>query len=96
MRTMLQIVIPVEPGNRAIKEEALGRLLEKTFSDIKPEAVYFLSMRGRRCCMAFFDLKSPADIPVIAEPLFMGLNAEIEFIPVMNAEELKQGLSRLE
>lgn len=95
MRTMLQIVIPVEPGNKAIKEEALGQLFEKTFALIKPEATYFLSMHGKRCCMAVFDLKSPADIPVIAEPLFMGFNADIEFIPVMNAEELKQGLSRL-
>jgi hypothetical protein len=95
MRTLLQIVVPVEPGNKAIKDEALGKLLEQTFAAIKPEATYFLSVHGRRCCMAFFDLKSPADIPSIAEPLFMGLNAEVEFIPVMNSEELKQGLSRL-
>jgi hypothetical protein len=95
MRTLLQIVIPVEPGNKAIKDQALGKLLEKTFSAIKPEGAYFLSMHGRRCCLAFFDLKSPADIPPIAEPLFMELNAEVEFIPVMNSEELHQGLSRL-
>jgi len=95
MRTLLQIVMPVESGNKAIKDEALSKVLDKVFSSIKPEATYFLSMRGKRCCMAFFDLKSPADIPVIAEPFFMGLNAEVEFIPVMNPEELKQGLSRL-
>ena len=95
MRTLLQIVIPVEPGNKAIKEEALGRLLEQTFTRIKPEATYFRSLCGRRCCMAFFDMKSPADIPSIAEPLFMELNADVEFIPVMNLEELTEGLSRL-
>jgi hypothetical protein len=95
MRTLLQIVVPVESGNKAIKDGALSQVLDKVFAAIKPEATYFLAVRGKRCCLAIFDLKSPADIPAIAEPLFNALNAELEFIPVMNAEELKQGLSRL-
>ncbi len=42
---------------------------------------------------AFFDMKDPAMIPQIAEPLFSGMNAEIDFIPVMNQAELQQGLA---
>ena len=80
MRTLLQIVMPVESGNKAIKDEALSQILGQVFSRIKPEATYFLAVRGRRSCMAFFDLKSPADIPSIAEPLFMGLNAEVAIL----------------
>src|SRR4051794_9385723 len=30
--------------------------------------------------------------PGIAEPLFVGLHAEIELVPVMNADDLKKGL----
>jgi hypothetical protein len=45
--------------------------------------------------LAVFDLKASADIPRIAEPLFMGLSASVEFIPCMNPEELKTGLAAL-
>jgi hypothetical protein len=34
-------------------------------------------------------------MPRIAEPLFMGLDATIEFMPCMNADDLKSGLSAL-
>ena len=36
-----------------------------------------------------------ADMPRVAEPFFMGLNAKVEYAPAMNAEDLKKGLSRL-
>ncbi len=32
-------------------------------------------------------------IPVIVEPLFMGMNAALTLIPVMNAEDLQKGLA---
>lgn len=36
-----------------------------------------------------FDLRGdPAQIPVIAEPLFRELEAEVEFVPVMTPDEL--------
>ena len=43
----------------------------------------------------FFDMKKPSDIPGIAEILFKGSNADLEFTPVMNAEDLKKALSSL-
>ena len=52
-------------------------------------------MDGLRTMIAVFDLKVTPDIVRIAEPLFMGINATVEFVPCMNAEELKSGLSSL-
>jgi hypothetical protein len=43
----------------------------------------------------FFDLKDPSQIPVIAEPFFMGLEAEVEMAPAMNAQDLEAGLARM-
>jgi hypothetical protein len=42
-----------------------------------------------------FDITGPSRIPQIAEPLFQGLDAHVEFIPVMNGDDLKKALSRL-
>jgi len=95
MRTLMRAVFPVEASNQAIKEGTLGAICEKVFAAIHPEAVYFMAQQGKRSCMVFFDLKSPSDIPSIAEPFFAGLNAEIEFLPVMSPDELVEGLKRI-
>jgi hypothetical protein len=44
--------------------------------------------------MLFFDLAEPSQMVEIAEPLFSQLNADVEFIPVMNAEDLRKGLGK--
>jgi hypothetical protein len=92
MRMMLKIVIPTETGNQAIKDGSLHKIFETTMSKIKPEAAYFIAERGQRCAMMFFDMNDASDIPSIAEPLFAGLNAKIQLLPAMNAEDLKKGL----
>jgi hypothetical protein len=39
-----------------------------------------------------FDIPDSAAIPAVVEPTFMHLDAEVEVVPVMNAEELGRGL----
>ncbi len=92
MRMMLTINIPTEAGNRAVKDGSLPKILEATVSKLKPEAAYFLADNGLRSAMIFFDLRNASDIPAIVEPLFLGLGAEVELVPVMNADDLKLGL----
>jgi hypothetical protein len=41
------------------------------------------------------DLKESSEIPSIAEHFFSRLNAAVELIPVMNAEDLREGLARI-
>jgi hypothetical protein len=93
MRTLMKVKLPIEAGNRAIKDGTLQEIIRKTLETIKAEAAYFMPMDGHRSMIAVFDLKSPADIPRIVEPLFLGLNASVDFVPCMNAEELRAGLS---
>ena len=94
MRTMIRITVPVDAGNRSIQDGSLPKTIAETIERLKPEAAYFFTDRGVRTGIMIVDFKDVSDIPVIAEPLFMGFNAAVEFIPVMNAEELKKGLSK--
>lgn len=92
---MLKWSVPVEKGNAMVADGSMGRVLEAVMAKAKPEAAYFTAQNGKRGGMMFFDLKEPADIPRIAEMLFQGANASVEFVPVMNAEDLKNALSSL-
>jgi hypothetical protein len=92
MRMMLKIAIPTETGNQAIKDGSLQKSFEVIMGKMKPEAAYFFSEHGLRSAMMIFDMKDASEIPAIAEPLFAGLNARIQLLPVMNADDLKKGL----
>lgn len=63
--------------------------------DLKPEAAYFLANDGKRSGILVFDMDDPSQIPQIAEPLFQALEAEVEFVPVMNADDLRRAFSKL-
>ncbi len=95
MRTLLKVSIPVESGNRGIKDGNLENSIQGIMKRLAPEAAYFYPENGRRTMLMVFDMKSPADMPSITEPLFMDLNASVEMYPVMNAEDLKKGLSAM-
>lgn len=94
MRTLLRAVFPVEASNAAIVNGTLGALLEKMVAQLKPEAAFFYAHDGKRSANFIFDMKESSDIPVIAEPLFMALNASIEFYPVMNLDDVRAGLEK--
>lgn len=92
MRMLLKMQMEVEAGNRAIKDGSFGEMLEGVMDQIKPEAAYFTAIDGKRTALIFFDLREPAQIPAVAEPFFMGVNAAIELLPVMTAEDVQKGL----
>jgi hypothetical protein len=92
---MIRVKIPVEAGNASIQSGRLPRMMERILGELKPEAAYFTSDGGIRTALFFVDLKDVADIPKLAEPFFMELNASVELLPVMNAEDLKRGLGQI-
>lgn len=95
MRMLLKVSIPVAKGNQAIQDGTQARVMENMMSTIKPEAAYFFADNGRRGGFMVFDMTDPSQIPVIAEPLFQELEAELEFYPVMNQEDLMKGLTEV-
>lgn len=95
MRMMLRWTVPVEKGNTMVNDGSMGTLVESLMKQLQPEAAYFLAEGGERSGMVFFDMKDSSDIPRIAEVLFQGADAAVEFVPVMNADDLKRALSSL-
>ena len=61
---------------------------------LKPEAAYFAPLDGKRSGMLFFDIAEPSQIVEVVEPLFLNLDAAVEIVPVMNAEDLRKGLAK--
>lgn len=94
MRTLVRITMDTAAGNAAVQNGTLEKLIGSTMEAHKPEAAYFYAHEGKRTASFIIDLKSSADIPSIAEPWFMGVNANVTFIPVMNADDLKAGLAK--
>jgi hypothetical protein len=93
MRMMMKVSIPVEAGNKAIKDGSLARAIQSTTERLKPEATYFLTGEGERTALFFFNLDDSSQIPAFAEPLFTALNASLTLSPVMNADDLQKGLA---
>ncbi|MDE2570982.1 MAG: hypothetical protein KGM44_00475 [bacterium] len=96
MRTLLKITIDAEPGSRALRDGSLPKAIQSTIERLKPEATYFLPSGGKRTALIVFDLKDSSEIPSISEPFFAGVNATVEFSPVMNFDDLMSGLRRIE
>jgi hypothetical protein len=88
MRCIMKASFPVEPGNEAMRSGKLQKTIESFVKELKPEAAYFIADHGQRTGLFVLDLKSPSEIPMVAEPFFLALNASIEFFPAMNLEDL--------
>ena len=94
MRTLLKVEMAVEASNAAIKDGRLAKVVQDTVERFKPEAAYFTAVNGHRGGYIIFDLAHPSDIPSICEPFFMELGARCEIMPVMTAEDVRDGLQK--
>jgi hypothetical protein len=95
MRVMLDVSIPVEAGNVALKEGRLQKTVLATVDQFRPEASYFYPANGKRHALMVFDLKDSSHIPLVAERFFEELSAEVTITPVMNLEDLQKGLGQI-
>ena len=95
MRFLMRISFPVEAGNAAAKKDGF-KVVDTILGQQRPEAAYFVAIGGRRTCIMIIDIASAADIPRIAEPWFLALNASIEAMPAMVAGDLRDAVPAIE
>jgi len=88
MRMMLHVEMPTETANAAIRSGEFGPFVQKILGELKPEAAYFTETNGTRSGYIFFDMTDSAQLPAIAEPWFLALNATLTVKPAMSAQDL--------
>jgi hypothetical protein len=95
MRFLIKVSFPVEAGNAAAKKDGF-KVIQTILEQQKPEAAYFIADGGRRTGLLIMDITDASDIPRIAEPWFLALNASIEATPAMIPEDLQKAAPAIE
>ena len=92
MRMMIKFAFPVDAGNAAIRTGKVEKVFQQLIEDLKPEAAYFHAVDGGRGGFFVVNMQESSQIAEIAERLFFGVNAKIELVPVMTADDLRKSL----
>ena len=96
MRILMNIHIPHEPFNTAVRQGQAGTILHRILEEARPEAVYFTEQNGTRSCVMVVNVNDPSEIPSLAEPWFLNFNANCEFRIAMTPSDLeKAGLDKI-
>ena len=90
MRILLNVKIPHQQFNAAVKDGTAGTKLNRILEAIKPEAAYFTEQDGQRGAVLVVDLPDPSKIPALAEPWFLTFQADVEFRVAMTPDDLKK------
>jgi hypothetical protein len=88
MKYLMKVRIPNETGTKNVADPQFGMKMQEIFKEVKAETVYFTTISGCRGCYVVVNITDASQIPGIAEPFFMWLKAEIDFLPVMTLEDL--------
>jgi hypothetical protein len=88
MKYIMKIRMSIAKGNEALKDPEFGHKMSGLLSEIKAEAAYFTTICGQRGAYVVVNINDASEIPAIAEPFFLWLDADIDFLPVMRPEDL--------
>jgi hypothetical protein len=96
MRMMVKFTFGAESGNEILRSGKINALLQQVMEDLKPEAAYFYAENGQRSGHFIIDSQDSVDLVRVCEPLWFGLKADVEMVPVMNGEDIQKGLGELQ
>jgi hypothetical protein len=96
VRFLVKASMPVEAGNALVRDPSFGKRIEGILGDVKPEAVYFTVQGGQRTVYLVANVDGAHQLPAIAEPLWLSLNADVEFLPIMEQADLQRAAPVIE
>jgi hypothetical protein len=92
---MLTARLDTQMANQAVSDGTMSKLVNGAMDRLKPEAAYFSTVDGDRCCTMVFDMADSTKMPPAIEPFFHA-GAKVEVHPVMNIDDLRTGLANLQ
>ncbi len=96
MKMLLDITLPHQPFNAAVKDGTAGSKLNRILEATKPEAVYFTEQNGQRGAVLIVDLPDASKLPALVEPWMLIFQADIKLRLAMTPDDLKRaGLDEL-
>jgi hypothetical protein len=88
MRYIMKVRIGQDRGNEVLRDPQFGHKMNDLLSEIKAEAAYFTTIDGQRGAYIVVNMNDASELPAVAEPFFLWLDADIDWIPVMKPEDL--------
>ena len=96
MKMLLDITLPHQPFNAAVKDGTAGSKLNRILEATKPEAVYFTEQNGQRGAVLIVDLPDASKLPALVEPWMLIFQTDIKLRLAMTPDDLKRaGLDEL-
>ena len=90
MKMLMNVTIPHEKFNAAVKDGTVAGTLGQIMEEIKPESVYFTSRNGKRGAVMVVNIEKNSDLPKFAEPWFLKFDADCEFDLMMTPQDLQE------
>jgi hypothetical protein len=96
MRFLVKATLPVDAGNALVRGPNMGQQIEGILRDIAPEATYFTAQDGQRTIYPVVNLDGAHELPRVAEPLWLALEADVDSIPVMDQADFGKAAPLIE
>lgn len=96
MKMLLDVTLPHQPFNAAVKDGTVGSKLNRILEATKPEAVYFTDQNGQRGAVLIVEMAEASKLPALVEPWILTFQADVALRPFMTPDDLKRaGLDEL-
>src|ERR1051325_1365634 len=97
MLFIIKATIPNDAGNEMVRSgPAMKALIDKVMGDIKPEAAYFSIADGQRTLFIVANIDAPEEMVRLAEPLWLGVEADVDIYPCMSVTDFDKAGPTLE
>ena len=78
MKMLLNVTLPHQPFNAAVKDGTAGSKLNRILEATKPDAVYFTERNSQRGAVLIVDLSDASKLPALVEPWLLCFEADLE------------------
>jgi|SRR5581483_4742392 len=96
MKFIVRATIPVDAGNDMVRSgPAMQQLIDKVMGDVRPESAYFCVEAGQRTVYLIVNVEKTSELPRVAEPFWLALSCDVEFIPCMSQEDFGEAMGIL-